>query len=276
MPFGAVIVITVMGMILDGISKIEEGGNQVPMTMVNILSTCDSVSVLIWASAGGWVVSMVLVTSQAILGLHEAMDTWMEGMKEVLEPQFVLVLAWALGRVVREAQTAEFLARALEAGINPTLLPSLISILCFVISYSCGSTFGTMGIVFPLVGPLALQLGGGDPGFVHHCFGSILAAATFGNVCSPISDTTILTSLATGCDITEHVGTITHYTLFIGALSILLGSFPVGMGYYGPWTALVLGALTVFGLIYGLGRAPSRRIESPPPVATQSSLLKKE
>lgn len=55
-----------------------------------------------------------------------------------------------------------------------------------------------MGIVFPLVGPLAWRLGNGDVEFLHHCFACILGASIFGNVCSPISDTTILTSLATG------------------------------------------------------------------------------
>lgn len=209
--------------------------------------------------------------------------------QEVLEPQFVLVLAWALGHVVKDVQTAEYLSGALEAGIPSSLLPSLISVrmallarnhicyskeipfsgrgcsnaivfergidhrefaalwytnagilyrlalgtlsppaihklgcfnrnlnhtaelptatsavctysqvLCYVISYACGSTFGTMGIVFPLVGPLAWRLGNGDVDFLHHCFACILGASIFGNVCSPISDTTILTSLASG------------------------------------------------------------------------------
>lgn len=77
-------------------------------------------------------------------------------------------------------------------------LCTCIQVLCYVISYACGSTFGTMGIVFPLVGPLAWRLGNGDVEFLHHCFACILGGSIFGNVCSPISDTTILTSLATG------------------------------------------------------------------------------
>eukprot|EP00903_Cladosiphon_okamuranus_P005358 g5353.t1 len=256
-PFAAVIVVTFAGMILDGISKIEAGGNEVPKTLVNILSNCDSVSVLIWASAAGWLASLLLVCGQGILTLPEAMETWMEGMKEVLEPQFVLVLAWALGNVVKDLQTAEYLSGALETGIPSYLLPSLISVLCYVISYACGSTFGTMGIVFPLVGPLAWRLGDGDVEFLHHCFACILGASIFGNVCSPISDTTILTSLATGCGLGEHVRTTSPYTFIVAALSIFLGSIPVGMGLYGPWVALLLGAAAMGALVYGLGRDPA-------------------
>ncbi|CAM9370968.1 unnamed protein product [Ectocarpus sp. 12 AP-2014] len=261
-PFAAVIGVTFLGMILDGISKIEAGGNEVPKTMVNILSSCDSVSVLIWASAAGWLTSLVLVCVQGILTLPEAMETWMEGMKEVLEPQFVLVLAWALGQVVKDVQTAEYLSGALETGIPPYMLPALISALCYVISYACGSTFGTMGIVFPLVGPLAWRLGNGDIDFLHHCFACILGASIFGNVCSPISDTTILTSLATGCGLGQHVRTTSPYTFIVAALSIILGSIPVGMGLYGPWVALLLGTGVMAALVYGLGKEPTASTSS--------------
>ncbi|CAM9275362.1 unnamed protein product [Scytosiphon promiscuus] len=256
-PFATVITVTFAGMILDGISKIEIAGNEVPKTLVNILSNCDSVSVLIWASAAGWLTSLMMVCGQGILTLPEAMETWMEGMKEVLEPQFVLVLAWALGHVVKDVQTAEYLSGALETGIPSYMLPALISVLCYIISYACGSTFGTMGIVFPLVGPLAWRLGNGDVEFLHHCFACILGASIFGNVCSPISDTTILTSLATGCGLGDHVRTTSPYTFMVAALSILIGSIPVGMGLYGPWVALLLGAGTMTALVYGLGREPA-------------------
>ncbi|CAM9348857.1 unnamed protein product [Ascophyllum nodosum] len=269
-PFAAVIVVTFGGMMVDGISKIERGGNQasliltqrVPKTLVNVLSSCDSVAVLIWASAAGWFTSVIMVCSQGILSLPEAMEMWMEGMKEVLEPQFVLLLAWALGHVVKDVQTAEYLAGVLGTGIPPYMLPTLISVLCYLISYACGSTFGTMGIVFPLVGPLAWRLGGEDVDFLHHCFACILGASLFGSVCSPISDTTILTSLATGCGLGEHVRTTTPYTFAVATISILVGSLPVGIGFYGPWVALGLGTGAMVAMTYGLGRAPPRAADS--------------
>ena len=88
------------------------------------------------------------------------MGAWTEGAKEVLEPTMVLVLAWALGAVIGDVGTAEFLAGALQTGLPAWALPALVSTLCYVISFASGSAIGTMGIVFPLVGPLAMRLSG--------------------------------------------------------------------------------------------------------------------
>ena len=96
----------------------------------------------------------------------------------LLGPVFVLLLAWALGAVIADVGTAEFLASALQGGLPAWSLPALISVICFAISFACGSSFGTCGIVFPLVGPLAWQLSGGDMGFLHQCFGAIFGAST--------------------------------------------------------------------------------------------------
>ena len=115
---------------------------------------------------------------------------------------------------------------------------------------------GTMGIILPLVGPLATQLGGGDPKFLLHCVASVLGGATFGNLCSPISDTTILTVLATKCDLQAHITSITPYTLLVGALALGIGSIPVGIGLYGPMTALVLASAALIGILHVYGITP--------------------
>lgn len=70
------------------------------------------------------------------------MAAWTEGTKEVLEPTFVLLLAWALGAVITDVGTAEFLASALQAGLPAWSLPALISLLCYAISFACGSSIG--------------------------------------------------------------------------------------------------------------------------------------
>ena len=113
-----------------------------------------------------------------------------------------------------------------------------------------------MGIILPLVGPLATQVGGDDPAFLQHCVASVLGGATFGNLCSPISDTTILTVLATKCDLQAHVATITPYTLIAAAIAIVVGSIPVGLGLYGPLTATTLCLLALVGVVHFLGVTP--------------------
>ena len=194
----------------------------------------------------------------------------------------VLVLAWALGDVVGDVGTPSFLARALHSGgLRPWALPSLASLLCFAVSFATGSSFGTMGIAMPIVGPLAFKLAAasgatGDAALklVTHCFGSIMGGSLFGNLCSPIADTSILTVLATKVraprsrlsrrarapsplsapgapprsplystlfcqvDLGAHIATAAPYVVGVGLLSLLLGDLPVGLGVMSPAAAL--------------------------------------
>ena len=103
-----------------------------------------------------------------------------------------------------------------------------------------------MGIVFPLVGPLAMRLSNNNVGFLHQCFGCIMGASTFGNICSPLADTSILTVLATRCSLPTHIGTVFGYTALVGAVAVLFGDLAVGLGLYGPVAALGVCFLRAF------------------------------
>ena len=184
----------------------------------------------------------------------------------------VLALAWALGGIIGAAGTADFIAAALTRGGLPAwALPASTSLLAYLISFATGSSFGTMGILFPLVGPLAWTLGGGDQKLLTHCFGAVLGGSLFGNallrrrnrsfprpthppqVFSPIADTTILTQLATKVPLTDHVRTAGPYALLVGGLCLVLGDVGVGLGLFPPVVGLGLivaaqtAALRVFG-----------------------------
>jgi len=145
-------------------------------------------------------------------------------------------------------------AKGLAAGGLPTwALPAATSALSYAISFATGSSFGTMGILFPLVGPLAWQLGGGDQRLLTHCFGGVLGGSLFGNVFSPIADTTILTQMATRVPLADHVKTAGPYALLVGALCLALGDLPVGLGLYGPAAGLglIIGAQTLVLRVFG-------------------------
>jgi len=209
-----------------------------PVGPVTALRYADSVTALIWGSAAGWLASLSMSLSQRLLTLDESMEAWVGGIKEVLEPTVVLLLAWALGHVIADVGTANFLARALQAGLPAWGLGALVSLLSYIISFACGSSFGTMGILFPLVGPLALAVGGGDFAFVHRCFGAVMGGSLLGNVCSPISDTTILASLATRCPIDFHVQTCLPYVGLAGFVALVFGDLAVGLGLYSALPAV--------------------------------------
>ena len=116
-------------------------------------------------------------------------------------------------------------------------LPTTAFILASIVAFSTGTSFGTMGILLPMIVPLAaavLAAEGNacqpsDPIFLCS-IGGILAGAIFGDHCSPISDTTVLSSQASGCDHMLHVWTQMPYALTVAAVSILLGTIPIGFG----------------------------------------------
>jgi len=249
------------GMVYQGLGEIAmlPAAARPAANVVNALRYADSVTALIWGSAAGWLVSMGLCLSQRLLSLGETMAAWTEGTKEVLEPTFVLLLAWALGAVISDVGTADYLATALQSGLPAWSLPGLISLLCYAISFACGSSIGTMGIVFPLVGPLALRMGGGSAAYVQQCFGAIMGGALFGNLCSPISDTTILTVLSTRCALATHVRSAVAYCGVVGAISLIFGDVAVGLGLYGPGVAIAVCTAVIVLLKALLGRVPTPR-----------------
>ena len=110
-----------------------------------------------------------------------------------------------------------------------------------------------MAITFPLVGPIAANLGGGSAEYLHRCFGALMGGSLFGNLCSPISDTTILSVLATQCSLPVHVKTSLVYTGFVGLVSLIFADLAVGLKLYGPGVAMLVctGVMLLGKLILG-------------------------
>ena len=138
--------------------------------------------------------------------LREVMDGFVDGCKGVTVGAIILGLAVTLGYVSRELNTAGFLVEAVSGALPPVLLPALFMGVCMAVAFSIGSSWGTYAVVFPLAMPLAWAVSP-DPHFVTLCFGAVLGGSVFGDQCSPISDTTILSSLACGGDVMDHVTT---------------------------------------------------------------------
>jgi Na+/H+ antiporter NhaC len=140
------------------------------------------------------------------------------------------------------------------------LLPSIIFILASVIAFSTGTSYGTMGILMPLAIPLANAIGqnaglvSGDlHSYIVMAIGAVLTGAIFGDHCSPISDTTILSSMGAGCDHVDHVKTQLIYALVVAVISILFGYIPAGLGL--PIVVVLpLGMLAVFATLRIFGK----------------------
>lgn len=175
------------------------------------------------------IVSIIMGVAKKIFTVSEAIDTWIDGMKPLLITGVILLLAWSLSSVIKDLGTAKYLVSLLSGSLPNFLLPSLIFILGAIISFATGTAYGTMGILMPLAIPLAYSMNP-DMCYVIVSTSAVLTGAIFGDHCSPISDTTILSSMGAGCNHIAHVNTQMWYALFIAAITILFGYIPAGFG----------------------------------------------
>jgi Na+/H+ antiporter NhaC len=176
----------------------------VPYVVVRLMGGDGRVHI---AEAFGLAVLMAFAVALAKgLSLRQAIDGFVDGCKGVTIGAIILGLAVTLGFVSRNLGTAAFIVESTSAIIQPVFLPAILMGICMVVAFSIGSSWGTYAVVFPLAMPLAWAILP-DPTYISLCFGAVLGGAVFGDQCSPISDTTILASLACGGDLMDHVTT---------------------------------------------------------------------
>jgi Na+/H+ antiporter NhaC len=140
------------------------------------------------------------------MDLQTVMDGFVDGCKGVTIGAIILALAVTLKEVAEAVGTAEYVVALVGDAIGPVALPALLMALCMLIAFSAGTSWGTYAVVFPVAMPLAWAVLP-EEFFITLCFGAVVGGSVFGDQCSPISDTTILSSLATGCDLMDHVHT---------------------------------------------------------------------
>lgn len=150
--------------------------------------------------------SAMAVANLRGMRLRQVLEGFVEGCRDMTLGAIVLGLAVTLGAVSRELDTAGYVVQAIGESVPPWALPALLMALCMGIAFSTGTSWGTYAVVFPVALPLAWALQP-DATYLHVCFGAVLGGAVFGDQCSPISDTTILSSMFTGCDLMDHVRT---------------------------------------------------------------------
>lgn len=219
-------------------------------TFRDIIGSSDAYTALLWASLLSCIVAGGLAIAQRILSLEEVMSAWYAGMKIMMLAMVVLVLAWALADTTSDIGTATFLTLALDDNLPAGLLPAIVFILAALIAFATGSSWSTMAILMPLVVPLGWALIDGDANSLHILYSSIscvLAGAVWGDHCSPISDTTVLSSMASGCDHIDHVRTQIPYALTVGAVALVLGTLPTAFGLP-VWIAFAVAFAVLFGI----------------------------
>ncbi len=239
-PIGALIISAIVAFYYSGYSSIMAGDDiaikaivtNSPLSfkaILEVFAASDASIALLQSAIFSTVVAIVMAVWKKIFTISEAIEVWIDGMKGLIITAVILILAWSLGSVIKELGAAEYLVEALNGAIPAFLLPSLIFILGAIISFSTGSAYGTMSILMPLAIPLAYKINP-EMSFVIVSTSAVLTGAIFGDHCSPISDTTILSSMGAGCSHIEHVKTQMWYALFVAAITILFGYIPAGFG----------------------------------------------
>lgn len=224
-------------------------------TLQEIVGSADAYVVLIWASLLSCMAAFVLSLGQRILSLEELMDAWVVGARFMLTGLLLLVMAWAIADVTNVLQTAPYLISILGDTLSPYALPTIVFLLAAGAGFASGSSWGVMAILMPLVIPLCwavLQSNGiADADHMHilySCIACVLCGAVWSDHCSPISDTTVLSSLATGCDHMDHVATQLPYAALGGTVAMLVCTLPAGYGV--PWWLLLPTAAVILFAIH--------------------------
>jgi Na+/H+ antiporter NhaC len=221
-----------------------------------VIGNSDSYKALLWASISGVLAAISLTLVQKILNLKDTIDSLVNGFRTMLTAIIILVLAWSIALVTKHLHTADFISQSLVSiNISPEFIPAFTFILGALVAFSTGSSWGTMAILYPLILP-ASWLIAQNFGMNHEeslsIFYNVVSAVLAGSVlvdhCSPISDTTILSSLASSCNHIDHVRTQLPYALTVGGVSIIVGTIPAAFGI-SPWFLFPAGILVMFLIV---------------------------
>lgn len=262
-PIATVVVVTLVGLFITGADGLERSRFDSTFDWLReVFSVSDSFSALLWASLAGVVVAALLALGQRILTVRQTMESMVEGFRSMLLAFIVLILAWSIGGVCEELLTADYVVGLTSGVLSPHWLPALVFLASAAISFATGASWGTMAILMPIVIPISHGLStaahhpvGSDPYtlILVGTISSVLAGSVWGDHCSPISDTTILSSMASGSDHIAHVRTQIPYALALGVLGLALGDIPTAYGL-SPWISLLVGGLVIVLTVRFLGR----------------------
>ena len=259
-PIAVVVIVTFAGLWITGRASMVDsdyvrGDKGLFQFVGDVFSAADSYAVLLWASTAGGLLALVLSVGQRILSMGEAVAAWVDGIKSMIMAIMILILAWSITDICTALNTRGFLVASLSDTLDPRFLPVLIFLLASVTAFSTGTSWATMGILIPLAVPTVYSLAqnaGFDAETTHRTLlasvSSVLAGAIFGDHCSPISDTTVLSSTASGSDHVDHVRTQLPYALIVAGVAVVFGYVPAGYGI-SPLLGLVLASVALAAVV---------------------------
>ncbi len=228
-----------------------------------ILGQSSTEKALMWSALWALVTAATLAIVQRILTFSEIVASAVRSARSLGIAIVILMLAWCIGQTCKDLGTAFYLTAAFRDLMSAALLPILMFLLAGLIAFATGTSYGTMAILLPNVVVLSHTIGAessfGGPALMVLTIGSVLEGSIFGDHCSPISDTTVLSSLGTRCDHLHHVQTQIPYALLAMGAATVCGYLPmVLLGTSWWWLSMLLGPLALGAFLMVFGRDPGK------------------
>jgi Na+/H+ antiporter NhaC len=271
-PIAVLIAVTAGVLILTG--YYAEGGREIMQQQTawwrkasDIIGQSDAYLSIFYGAILSAFVAILLTIFARACPTRAAFDAGLEGMSRLLPAVVILVLAWSLSAVLQELKLGDAVVATLKGVDFPAQwLPFSVFVSAALISFATGTSYGTMGILCPMTVEIGARLMTGmEPTeattLFYAAIGSVLAGSVFGDHCSPISDTTVLSSIASGCRHEEHVWTQIPYALVAAVAAMGLGDLMCSV-YKQPWYfSLAMGGAFLVLWVLIVGRRPVASFE---------------
>lgn len=218
LPIVTMIIMMPMMLVYTGWSSLDTtDGSFIDLAFQAMGQGSGSTSVLT-SVATALVVAIGLYKVQGLLGIKEMVDLSLKGMSGMVSLAILMVFAFALGSLCKELKTGLYVAEISKAWLSPNLVPAIVFLVSCFIAFSTGTSWGTFAIMISIAVPMAQSMGT-DP---HLAIAAAIGGGVFGDHCSPISDTTIISSMASASDHVDHVNTQLPYALTAGGVTLLM------------------------------------------------------
>ncbi|WP_339386419.1 Na+/H+ antiporter NhaC family protein [Vibrio caribbeanicus] len=213
LPIVMLIIAMVVSMLYTGGLALKENGKE--FTLLGAFENTDVGTSLIYGGLVGLAIALITVVKQKIALTEIGRTLWI-GAKSMFGAILILIFAWTIGSVIGDMNTGKYLSTLAHGNISPQWLPVILFLLSGLMAFSTGTSWGTFGIMLPIAGDMA---GATDLALILPMLSAVLAGSVFGDHCSPISDTTILSSTGARCDHIDHVATQLPYSLSVALIS---------------------------------------------------------
>ncbi len=261
-PLAVLVFGTIISLVVTGYdASVWQSGQGFFSKLSATIGSANSYLALLWASVLSLLTAIVMTMLRGNLAFGKIMEEMVEGFKVMFNAVLILTMAWSIALLTKDMHTAEFVSQLLvQWSLSPAVVPVLTFLLAAMIGFSTGTSWGTMAILYPLILPSSwllcqeqgLSMEATMPLF-YNVVASVLAGSVMGDHCSPISDTTIMSSLASSCNHMQHVRTQMPYALTVGGVAMLIGVLPTALGLP-SWAAFLAGFLVLFLIVRFVGK----------------------